>query len=67
MLRQLESVERFEDHGKVQADCGHAIDVRSLIYVHLFKEDVEVAVETSCEKCSADLPDYFHGIRVRDR
>lgn len=60
----LGSVEHFEDRGKVRAACGHTVDVRSLTFVHRFDKGVEVAVETSCAKCSADLPDYIHVNRV---
>lgn len=64
MSNQLGSVEHFEDRGKVVAACGHRIDVRKLVFVHRFAEGLEVAVETSCEKCAACLPDYIHVTRV---
>lgn len=64
MSAQLGSVEHFEDRGKVTAACGHRVDVRKLVFIHRFAKGIEVAVETSCEKCSEGLPDYIHVTRV---
>lgn len=64
MGRQLGSVEHFEDAGKVVAACGHRVDVRSLVFVHLFKAGIELRIETSCAKCAEGLPDYIHVKRV---
>lgn len=63
-MSALGSVEHFEDRGKVVAACGHRIDVRKLVFVHRFTKGVEVAVETSCGKCSEGLPDYIPGRHV---
>ena len=45
--------------GKVEAGCGHMVDTRQLVYVHLFQDKKEIAVETQCPACSKDLMEYM--------
>ena len=44
--------------GKVEAGCGHMVDTRQLVYVHMFQDGKEIAVETRCIKCAEGLLDY---------
>jgi hypothetical protein len=41
------------EKGKVRADCGHQVDVRKLVYVHL-----DNGVTHCCEDCAKDYEDY---------
>lgn len=42
----------------LEAGCGHIIDARQVIYVHLFQDGKEIAIETRCPKCIEGLVDY---------
>ena len=44
--------------GKVGAGCGHMVDTRQLVYVHLFQDSKEIAVETRCPDCAEGLMEY---------
>src|SRR5207302_1768757 len=58
--RQLESVEHFADSGQTRVGCGHQVDVRQLVYVHLIREGREVAVVTECPACAKERETYVH-------
>lgn len=56
----LESVDHFADRGKVEAGCGHRIDVRKLVFVHQMSKGREVGTDTMCPDCAAIFPNYVH-------
>lgn len=65
--KQLRSVDHFEDAGKVEAGCGHKVDVRKLIYVHYIQNGHEISLQTCCPTCSTGLPGYVHPNDERKR
>ena len=59
-MNQLRSTtEHLDEIGKVKMACGHTIDVRQMVYVHLqTPSGKEIGVKTSCPDCAKDMVEY---------